>query len=439
VNSNIERALPGALTFVLALSAHAAVQPASLVVHEWGTFTSMQGSNGIALEGLHHEEEPLPDFVHSQMALRADRAFLAAHPQQPVPPSEPPPPPPPPHPHHPIMHKGLDLPVTGVTQKMETPVIYFHTSQPQHVTVHVDFDHGLLTQWFPQAARVTPVVPEGAGPLDVSAVQTSSLEWEGDLTPGAKPAEIPAVAATDPWAFAREVDAVPFRTSGRSATEAENYLFYRGLGTFTLPVSIADDGGHTAVVNGGADALPVAFAVEVTADTARFARLGAVPAGAKAEVSLGGLPMEAKAPVMERLAAAVQADLQAQGLFADEARAMVRTWSRQWFGSPGTRILYLVPRAVIDRVLPLAITPAPSTLVRVLLGRLEYMTQATEAQVATALTDRVSGDAARQASAQATLAGLGRFLEAHVRRAMARSSDPVLQRSAQEVLSTIEP
>ena len=29
-----------------------------LEVHEWGTFTSMQGSDGIVLEGLHHEEGP---------------------------------------------------------------------------------------------------------------------------------------------------------------------------------------------------------------------------------------------------------------------------------------------------------------------------------------------------------------------------------------------
>ena len=38
----------------LELHAVAKEAPAPFVVHEWGTFTSMQGSDGIGLEGLHH-------------------------------------------------------------------------------------------------------------------------------------------------------------------------------------------------------------------------------------------------------------------------------------------------------------------------------------------------------------------------------------------------
>src|SRR5882672_11375392 len=43
--------------------------PANYEVHEWGTFTSMVGINGIALEGLHHEEEALPGFVHDLLKI----------------------------------------------------------------------------------------------------------------------------------------------------------------------------------------------------------------------------------------------------------------------------------------------------------------------------------------------------------------------------------
>src|SRR4051794_32700518 len=42
--------------------------PTALTVHEWGTFTSMAGSGGQSLEGLHHEEVPLPAFVHARAA-----------------------------------------------------------------------------------------------------------------------------------------------------------------------------------------------------------------------------------------------------------------------------------------------------------------------------------------------------------------------------------
>jgi hypothetical protein len=38
----------------------------SFIVHEWGTFTSVQGSNGKPLGGSHHGEERLPAFVHSR-------------------------------------------------------------------------------------------------------------------------------------------------------------------------------------------------------------------------------------------------------------------------------------------------------------------------------------------------------------------------------------
>ena len=30
------------------------------VVHEWGTFLAMNGSNGISLDGMYHEEHALP-------------------------------------------------------------------------------------------------------------------------------------------------------------------------------------------------------------------------------------------------------------------------------------------------------------------------------------------------------------------------------------------
>ena len=35
-----------------------------LVLHEWGTFTSVADWQGNAIEGLHRTEEPLPKFVH---------------------------------------------------------------------------------------------------------------------------------------------------------------------------------------------------------------------------------------------------------------------------------------------------------------------------------------------------------------------------------------
>ena len=38
-------------------------------VHEWGTFTTVSGSDGVLLTGLQREEETLPPFVHSHLGL----------------------------------------------------------------------------------------------------------------------------------------------------------------------------------------------------------------------------------------------------------------------------------------------------------------------------------------------------------------------------------
>ena len=37
-----------------------------LIVHEWGTFLAMNGSDGVSLDGMYHEEHALPSFVHAR-------------------------------------------------------------------------------------------------------------------------------------------------------------------------------------------------------------------------------------------------------------------------------------------------------------------------------------------------------------------------------------
>ncbi len=46
-----------------------------------------------------------------------------------------------------------------------------------------------------------------------------------------------------------------------------------------------------------------------------------------------------------------------QGLYRDEAHAMIETWKDSWF-EEGSRLIYIVPSGFIDKVLPLDITTA---------------------------------------------------------------------------------
>jgi hypothetical protein len=89
-----------------------------------------------------------------------------------------------------------------------------------------------------------------------------------------------------------------------------------------------------------------------------------------------------------------------QGLYPDEAHAMVETWRDSWF-EEGSRLIYVVPRGFIDRFLPLTINPAPGKIARVFVGRLEIVTPSTVKAVETAVA---SHD-------EVTLNKYGRFLE----------------------------
>ena len=76
-----------------------------------------------------------------------------------------------------------------------------------------------------------------------------------------------------------------------------------------------------------------------------------------------------------------------QGLYQDEARAMVETWRNSWF-EEGSRAFYIVPGQFLNAILPLEISPAPSEVVRVYVGRLEVVTPTTEREVRAAITAR---------------------------------------------------
>ena len=107
---------------LLALAfAGAAVQLTAkpFVVHEWGTFTSVSGSDGKLLSGLELEETALPPFVHSLAGFAPN-------------------------------NKGWDRPVKNVTIKMETPVLYFYSDVPRAVDVSVAFRGGSISQWYPE-------------------------------------------------------------------------------------------------------------------------------------------------------------------------------------------------------------------------------------------------------------------------------------------------
>src|SRR5262249_1505148 len=166
----------------------------------------------------------------------------------------------------------------------------------------------------------------------------------------------------------------------------EKFLFYRGVGTFSLPLEIhstenSKEGGlFLSLKNRSPQPLRSLFAVWVDRDTIRYAALGVLAANARRSLAVGALlrSSHALAARVPPVRSAVADGLVTAGLYPKEARAMVNTWERSYFRTEGLRILYVLPRQTVDEVIPIQITPAPGKLERVMVGRVEVLTPTQE-------------------------------------------------------------
>jgi len=334
--------------------------PPPLTVHEWGTFTSIAGSDGRALSWTPLDSpEDLPCFVE-----RYDARYKGGQ---------------------------------SGTVRMETPVLYFYAPDETSVDVTVKFHDGTITEWYPRA-KVTPrIVTYGMEKPGL----TSSATWSGvRVTPEAAAGAFPVEQAASHYYHARDTDAAPIQVGAQQ----EKFLFYRGIGAFQPPISatIGDD-GSIAVKNPSGAPL---------GDVILFENRGGKMAYAVQQTEQSDatfMPLlianDSTPPTSE-----LEQILIARDLFPREAKAMVDTWRDSWF-EEGARLFYIAPRPAIDTILPLDITPKPTEIARAFVGRLELITPRTEQDVSAAI-DANNGIA---------LARYGRFLRPIVSQLVAKN------------------
>src|SRR6266850_385984 len=156
------------------------VDDTQTTVHEWGTFTSIAGDDGNAIQWrTYRSSDDLPCFVYSFGGFKG----------------------------------GLSGSV-----RMETPVLYFYSPRNSAANVKVQFPKGTLTEWYPkESGRRT----------------TNSIEWRNiRIAPDAAP-DFPVEDRGSHYYAARLTDAAPLQVG----SQREKFLFYRGIGTFPLPLS----------------------------------------------------------------------------------------------------------------------------------------------------------------------------------------------------------
>ena len=402
-----------AAVLALGLTARLQVNDSAYTAHEWGTFTSIQGSDGEPIRWNPFLTSDLPGFVFDRTRPTHNDELLRT--------------------------RGQEFKMLGskqsrdFLQRMETPVIYFRSDQALDVDVLVRFPKGLLTEWFPQ---VTTFGPVSGVPNLLPDTQESHLKWSRIhiLPPSASTnqsviATVPNESTPSHYYPARATAANlvettrPFDSARAARVDGaahvrEQLLFYRGAGDFQAPLRVSfDPSSQLRLENRGHETIGPIFAVHTTNGQTAFTALGRLEPGARIRTPIpAASPGVSPAARLDELAEELRTALTGARLHADEAAAMVTTWRDSWFTENGTRILYLLPQAWTDEVLPLRLHPAPRELVRVMVGRADILHQDVETRARERVADHFRGDTTRAAAGLQQL-GLGRFLEPAVTRA----------------------
>jgi hypothetical protein len=176
-----------------------------LTAHEWGTFTSVVGSDGQAVEwtpvGLgdlsfddksgtvdsHYWPKELPSFVET-------------------------------------LHWGVFKQGLPATIRMETPVLYFYSTQQVTVSVQVRSSKGLITEWYPHA-----VVPASGDGRDDAALYRKhaadgTISWNNVVLQPGLTAVLPRDSADNGnhYYAARETLPPPFACMALPGTRLRN-------------------------------------------------------------------------------------------------------------------------------------------------------------------------------------------------------------------------
>jgi hypothetical protein len=334
----------GALTMGIPVHSQQGLTDPDLAAHEWGTFTIIAGPDGNPVDWVPVQiqvaQPDLPGFVEH---------FSSA------------------------TYKGT---LRG-TVRMETPVIYFYSARETKLSVRVSFLKGVITEWYPHVSDFQPSTPVSEAAL-YEPHDDGSISWDAVTVAPNLRSNFPREQAGSHYYAARETSATPLSVKTPAGDQCEKFLFYRGVSTMSLPLSArALSWGAIELNNLSGQPIPPVMLFERRGDKFGYRMIPSPQDHAILETpSLTG--------ASDSLHQDLQDLLVSQGLFRDEARAMVETWRDSWF-EEGSRLFYIIPRSFVDSALPLTIQPTPAQLTRVFVGRIELVTPATEESIEAAL------------------------------------------------------
>ena len=347
-----------------------------LVIHEWGTFTVLQDESGSPIPGVNINEESLPDFVnvlsptlspdtHALGPLFNDRLYQGL----------------------PRRSKGIARFDPAVTMRMETPIVYFHLPEgkpePRELDVEIAFRHGWISEWYPDADISAPGFVPMRNSQPITSETTGRIAWKG-ITVG-ETGGTPADTKEHVWLAPRQVASDPVSTA---KGQTERYLFYRGVANMEAPLRVlrSKDGNSLTIVPNasmGGDigdmAFPYLWLADIREDgTTAFRVVPGMTLEAsnenRARTTAGRFEKgDYSRDNLVTLRASMREAAMADGLYSDEADALLNTWEVSYFKTSGLRLFFLVPEAWTESVLPMNVSE-PAAMERVMIGRIELVT-----------------------------------------------------------------
>jgi hypothetical protein len=378
-------------------------------VHEWGVWR-LHDDLEFANADMRAEWDGLPPFVYGQTTTRD-------------------------FPRH------WDKPLMTVTK----PVLFFHAPNPMAAEVRVEFPTGVPAVWWP--ATHSPAYHgyngDGLRKGETPTRPVKALQWTLHLKQAPRaPARPPVFKPLDKphWMQAlREVrcDDVYAPVGERGVgVEREKFVYYDGLLPRPKALAIKAEKTKATLKN---EAKFVVYDVWVVdrrdADKPRVGRLPRLDAGDAADVDL---PVMKDARWAEGAGEALTAQLKDAGLNEDEAAALTKIFTADFFRSAGVTLLYRLPQEEYDRLLPLTVKPRPEKVVRVgLIQQIPYEPELAE-RVARLVKQLDDDDFEKREAAQRELEKLGPVGLGYLQRLMPKVFAPEAKRRVDELLEKIE-
>jgi hypothetical protein len=213
-------------------------------------------------------------------------------------------------------------------------------------------------------------------------------------------------------------------------TEHEKFLFYRGVGNFSLPLAVKLQGDKVVVENIEGEGVGKAVIFE-----SRGGRRGYIVRDLpKGETALDRPTLDDK---IDNLRQDIKAMLMSHGLYEREADAMLNTWRDSWF-EEGLRVFCIMPRKATDEILPINIDPQPLELVRVLVGRTELITPEMEKNVVEQIRRLDDPSTSVRETALKEIKKYRRFTEPILRQVQEHTNEPQIRRRVQRLMEEMK-